>query len=164
MWNYSEWMAARLAINSERENGKDELFTEKRKIGRSTLCSAKLNEYFCTFGRRTFTISLLDEVGSFHYFEWIDAHAWGRKSGDEEDMGRVGWLVVHIVTLSKIGTVLPPRLSSRPHSKVDDKLTNWPLIWLISQFTIKSLAHEWWLEAKGFSLKIQFTLLFPSVP
>ena len=36
-------MAARLAINSERENGKDELFTEKRKIGRSTLCSAKLN-------------------------------------------------------------------------------------------------------------------------
>jgi len=39
-------------------------------------------------------------------------------------MGRVGWLVVHIVTLSKIGTVLPPRLSSRPHSKVDDKLTN----------------------------------------
>ena len=152
-------------IGNQQWTGKRQRWTfhRKEKNWPQHVVFGKL-EYFCTFGRRTFTISLLDEVGSFHYFEWIDAHAWGRKSGDEEDMGRVGWLVVHIVTLSKIGTVLPPRLSSRPHSKVDDKLTNWPLIWLIDQFTIKSLAHEWWLEAKGFSLKIQFTLLFPSVP
>ena len=157
-------MAARLAINSERENGKDELFTEKRKIGRSTLCSAKLNIFAPLVDGPSQSVYLMKS----EVFTILNELMHTREEGKVEMRriwgGLVGWLVVHIVTLSKIGTVLPPRLSSRPHSKVDDKLTNWPLIWSINQFTIKSLAHEWWLEAKGFSLKIQFTLLFPSVP